>query len=75
MWPEGAHSITKTTKRPQTAGTLFKNSMQSLMKTLASKEPFYIRDDSKSEAMKNTTQIIANPLLVSSFQNRILPFL
>jgi myosin-1 len=43
MWPEGAHSITKTTKRPQTAGTLFKNSMQSLMKTLASKEPFYIR--------------------------------
>ncbi len=43
MWPEGAHSITKTTKRPQTAGTLFKNSMLSLMKTLASKEPFYIR--------------------------------
>lgn len=43
MWPEGAHSITKTTKRPQTAGTLFKTSMQSLMKTLASKEPYYVR--------------------------------
>ena len=24
MWPEGAHSITTITKRPQTAGTLFK---------------------------------------------------
>eukprot|EP00095_Tigriopus_kingsejongensis_P004033 maker-scaffold5_size1054832-snap-gene-3.11 protein:Tk04033 transcript:maker-scaffold5_size1054832-snap-gene-3.11-mRNA-1 annotation:"hypothetical protein CAPTEDRAFT_167519" len=43
MWPEGAHAITKTTKRPQTAGTLFKTSMTSLMKTLASKEPFYVR--------------------------------
>ena len=43
MWPEGAHDIHKTTKRPQTAGTLFKNSMQALMKTLASKEPYYVR--------------------------------
>ncbi len=43
MWPEGAHDISKTTKRPQTAGTLFKNSMQSLMKILASKEPHYVR--------------------------------
>ena len=43
MWPEGAHDITKTTKRPQTAGTLFKNSMLSLMKILSSKEPFYVR--------------------------------
>lgn len=43
MWPEGSHSITQTTKRPQTAGTLFKNSMSSLMKLLAVKEPFYIR--------------------------------
>ena len=24
MWPEGAHKITEITKRPQTAGTLFK---------------------------------------------------
>lgn len=43
MWPEGAHSITQTTKRPQTAATLFKSSMSSLMKTLASKDPFYVR--------------------------------
>ena len=43
MWPEGAHDITKTTKRPLTAGTIFKNSMNALMKTLASKEPFYVR--------------------------------
>ena len=41
MWPEGSHDITKTTKRPQTAGTIFKNSMNELMKLLASKEPFY----------------------------------
>ncbi|XP_073971326.1 unconventional myosin ID [Rhodnius prolixus] len=43
MWPEGAMDITKTTKRPLTAGTLFKNSMIELVKTLASKEPFYVR--------------------------------
>ena len=43
MWPEGAHDITATTKRPLTAGTIFKNSMNALMKILASKEPFYVR--------------------------------
>jgi len=43
MWPEGSHDITKTTKRPLTAGTIFKNSMNELMKILASKEPFYVR--------------------------------
>ena len=43
MWPEGSHDITKTTKRPLTAGTVFKNSMNELMKILASKEPFYVR--------------------------------
>lgn len=43
MWPEGATSITATTKRPLTAGTLFKNSMIALVKKLASKEPYYIR--------------------------------
>ena len=41
MWPEGSHDITKTTKRPLTAGTIFKNSMNELMKLLAMKEPFY----------------------------------
>ena len=43
MWPEGSHDITKTTKRPLTAGTIFKNSMNELMKILASKEPHYVR--------------------------------
>merc|ERR1712223_1405654 len=43
MWPEGSHDIIKTTKSPLTAGTIFKNSMNELMKILASKEPFYVR--------------------------------
>jgi len=43
MWPEGAQDITRTTKRPQTAGTIFKNSMIELVKTLQSKEPYYVR--------------------------------
>jgi len=55
MWPEGADHITKTTKRPQTAGTLFKNSMLALMKTLQSKEPYYVRcvkpNDAKSPVL------------------------
>lgn len=43
MWPEGAQDISKTTKRPLTAGTLFRNSMTALVKNLTSKEPFYVR--------------------------------
>lgn len=43
MWPEGAEDITKTTKRPLTAGALFKNSMVALVKNLTSKVPFYVR--------------------------------
>ncbi|XP_029660963.1 unconventional myosin ID [Formica exsecta] len=43
MWPEGAQNILKTTKRPLTAGTMFRNSMIALVKNLASKEPFYVR--------------------------------
>ena len=43
MWPEGAHDILQTTKRPQTAGTIFKNSMHALVKILCVKEPFYVR--------------------------------
>nr|CAD7410711.1 unnamed protein product [Timema cristinae] len=43
MWPEGSMDITKTTKRPQTAGSLFRSSMIALVKTLTSKEPFYVR--------------------------------
>lgn len=36
-------SFLQTTKRPLTAGTLFKNSMIALVNNLASKEPYYIR--------------------------------
>lgn len=43
MWPEGAQDITKITKRPLTAGTIFMKSMSDLVQTLLSKEPFYIR--------------------------------
>ncbi|XP_044731284.1 unconventional myosin ID [Chrysoperla carnea] len=43
MWPDGALDITQTTKRPQTAGSLFRNSMNALVKNLTSKEPFYVR--------------------------------
>lgn len=43
MWPEGARDITKTTKRPLTAGSLFRNSMTALIKHLTSKDPFYVR--------------------------------
>lgn len=43
MWPEGAQDITKITKRPQTAGTIFMKSMSDLVQTLLSKEPFYVR--------------------------------
>ena len=37
MWPEGKMKVTEVTKRPQTAGTIFKNSMIALTQNLASK--------------------------------------
>ncbi|KAL6037560.1 hypothetical protein STEG23_004879 [Scotinomys teguina] len=43
MWPDGQQDITEVTKRPLTAGTLFKNSMVALVENLACKEPFYVR--------------------------------
>lgn len=43
MWPEGSQDITRTTKRPLTAGTLFQRSMIDLVATLLKKEPFYVR--------------------------------
>lgn len=39
MWPDGQQDITEVTKRPLTAGTLFKNSMVALVDNLASKVP------------------------------------
>ncbi|XP_055012914.1 unconventional myosin-Ig [Boleophthalmus pectinirostris] len=43
MWPDGQMSITEVTKRPQTAATLFKNSIIALVHKLACKEPYYVR--------------------------------
>ncbi|KPI99339.1 Myosin-IA [Papilio xuthus] len=43
MWPEGATNIQKTSKRPPSAATLFRNSMSALVSGLQSKEPFYVR--------------------------------
>lgn len=37
MWPEGEKSITSVTRRPLTAGTIFRNSMISLSNLLSSK--------------------------------------
>lgn len=37
MWPEGSQDISKTTKRPLTAGTLFQKSMTDLVATLLRK--------------------------------------
>ncbi|XP_075237510.1 unconventional myosin ID [Lycorma delicatula] len=62
MWPEGAKHITQTTKRPFTAGTLFKNSMIALVKTLMSKEPFYVRcikpNEDKSPSIMEEERVI-----------------
>ena len=62
MWPEGGHDITKPTKRPLTAGTVFKNSMNELMKILASKEPFYVRcikpNEMKSSSVMNQERVV-----------------
>ena len=62
MWPEGAHDITKPTKRPLTAGTVFKNSMNELMKILGSKEPFYVRcikpNEIKSPSAMNHERVV-----------------
>ncbi|XP_033097295.1 unconventional myosin-Id-like isoform X2 [Anneissia japonica] len=43
MWPEGKQSVKQVTKRPLTAGTIFKSSMIELVKNLATKEPYYVR--------------------------------
>ncbi|KAL4708007.1 hypothetical protein ACJJTC_010623, partial [Scirpophaga incertulas] len=43
MWPEGGEHIQKTSKRPPSAATLFRNSMSALVAGLQTKEPFYVR--------------------------------
>ena len=43
MWPDGSKQVTAVTKRPVTAGYMFKTSMIALVKNLMSKEPYYVR--------------------------------
>ena len=43
MFPEGSQQMTAVTKRPATAGFMFKTSMIALVKKLMSKEPYYVR--------------------------------
>ncbi|OTF75536.1 hypothetical protein BLA29_004781 [Euroglyphus maynei] len=43
MWPEGSKNITEVSRRPVTAGYLFKTSMNDLIENLKQKVPFYIR--------------------------------
>jgi len=61
MWQDGAQDITKTTKRPLTAGTIFKNSMVALVKSLSSKEPYYVRcikpNDVKSPSLLDKQRV------------------
>jgi len=61
MWPEGKMSLTEVTKRPLTAGTIFKNSMIALTQNLASKEPYYIRcikpNEIKSSSVFDSTRV------------------
>ncbi|CAF3782202.1 unnamed protein product [Adineta steineri] len=61
MWPEGEKSITSVTRRPLTAGTIFRNSMISLSNLLSSKQPFYVRcikpNDEKSPNLFDQTRV------------------
>lgn len=61
MWPEGAQDITKTTKRPLTAGTLFQKSMVDLVATLQKQEPYYVRcikpNDNKVATLFDTVRV------------------
>ncbi|XP_022246802.1 unconventional myosin-Id-like [Limulus polyphemus] len=61
MWPEGAQHVTQVTKRPLTAGTLFKNSMIALVQNLSQKEPYYIRcikpNEKKSPLLFNDERV------------------
>jgi myosin-1 len=61
MWPEGEKSITSVTRRPLTAGTIFRNSMISLSNLLSSKQPFYVRcikpNDEKTPTLFDQTRV------------------
>lgn len=57
MWPEGEKSITSVTRRPLTAGTIFRNSMISLSTLLSSK----VRSDRSFDAGTPVSSLSSNP--------------
>ncbi|ELU10080.1 hypothetical protein CAPTEDRAFT_167519 [Capitella teleta] len=73
MWPEGAQCVTNVTKRPVTAGTSFKNSIISLVKNLASKEPYYVRcikpNEEKSPTLFNDKRCEHQVLYLGLLEN------
>ncbi|XP_055375494.1 unconventional myosin ID [Condylostylus longicornis] len=62
MWPDGAQSISQTTKRPLTTSTLFQKSMLELVSTLLKKVPYYVRcikpNDIKSPTVFDENRVI-----------------
>jgi myosin-1 len=61
MWPEGSKQVTAVTKRPVTAGFIFKTSMIALVQNLMSKEPYYVRcikpNEQKSPVMFDEVRV------------------
>ncbi|CAF1144575.1 unnamed protein product [Didymodactylos carnosus] len=61
MFPEGKQDIGVVTKRPQTAGTVFRNSMIALVDILSSKQPLYVRcikpNEEKSSNLFDQTRV------------------
>lgn len=61
MWPDGVKDVKEVTKRPPTAGSIFKNSMCALVENLKTKAPHYVRCIKPNE-YKSPTQF--DPKLV-----------
>lgn len=63
MWPEGEKSIASVSRRPLTAGTIFRNSMISLSNLLSSK----VRFDEKNFLIQWNQSYLAT-ILCSMYQ-------
>ncbi len=63
MWPEGAKSVTEVSRRPVTAGQIFKASMNELIDNLKQKVPFYVRcikPNSEKSPAKFDEQVVSH---------------
>ncbi|XP_017482832.1 PREDICTED: unconventional myosin-Id-like [Rhagoletis zephyria] len=63
MWPEGAKSVTEVSRRPVTAGQIFKTSMNELIDNLKQKVPFYVRcikPNSEKSPAKFDEQVVSH---------------